>query len=512
MPLSLEKKAAMAATRKQIATDTLAATKAEALTARYKNFVNENVRWTSRRRLGATTPGRAERDMSTSDRRRAMAMARQRVEESPLIYGIHSARLDLIVGQGYRLVMRSGDAAWDRVVERWWNKQKDRLDVRGVRSWARLLRTLQARRDVDGDVGAVLIGGPYAEDSKVQVIEADRIRGARPGMTDDDGVELDDLGRYTRFFVGPRDPDSKAEPVSYSAADFIFYLNDGSERAERLRGVSAYLQVLALHGDYRDILDGIVQKVKNESFIGLKFWMESGGDGNLFGDSQGEAASDDGLARQHVDMVAGMNLQLLDGERAEVLESSNPSSQLSDFEKKLVSRIAFPVGLTYELVTGDYSQVNYSSSKAMLEGCRRRIKAEQDELEQVAQRIFQWRLSRAVKYGELTPPAGLATWWEHDWGRPGFPSFDPMKDAQALSMNLTNGVTSRRRWLADMGQGDDFDDIVGDLADERQKMLAAGLTTDVATFGKGGLSSEPDALQPDQQHDDEKPGGPPNDQ
>jgi capsid protein len=133
----------------------------EAATKAAKMYLNDNLKNTRKRKLGWTDPGRAERDLTNRDRRSAMAMARQKIEESPLAAAIINARLDNIVGAGFKLMMRTPDVAWDTEVENWWTLEKNRLDIRGTRPWAELLRCWQARHDVDGDVGILLVADVF---------------------------------------------------------------------------------------------------------------------------------------------------------------------------------------------------------------------------------------------------------------------------------------------------------------------------------------------------------------
>ena len=487
--MPLNKRLERAETKRRIA-------QAQAAEKSYRAYINENIAFTRKRKLGWTTPGNAERDFGSHDRKKAIATARQKVEETPLIAAIHQARLDHIVGNGFRLMMRSGDRDWDREVEKLWEFAKDTLDIRGVRSWRRMLRCLQGRRDVDGDVGAILVGDGQ---SKIQIIEADRIC-KDPDDSADTGIDFDQYGRPVRYYVVQRDNDAKARGRPYDARDFIFHCNDLTERAERQRGMTAYLQVFNLVSDYSDILEGMVQKVKNEAFIALKFWMQPGGDGNLFGDAQSTLSpAENGYDYSRVKMVPGMNLVLGDGEQVDVLESKSPHSEFQSFEKKIISRIAAPLGMTYELVTGDYSGLNDRLARVMMEGFKKRVRPEQAELGIHASRIFQWWLSREIKAGTIAPPSGLETWWNHRWGKPGFPYINVLQEAQANSLLLEKGLTSRTKILAEQGD-EDFDDLMDELAYETESIAERNIPT---TMVNGPAANRRAALQDDTEQEED---------
>jgi lambda family phage portal protein len=480
MALTLSQRLDRSETKRKIAEN-------EAATKRAKNYLNENLKSTRKRKLGWTDPGKAERDLTSRDRRTAMAMARQKVEESPLAAAIINARLDNIVGSGFKLMMRTGNAEWDTAVENWWMLEKNRLDIRGVRPWQELLRCWQARHDIDGDVGILMVADVFENvpQNYVQTIEGDRIAQNTNDLADT-GVEFDRYGMPKAFYVLPYDPKIKspldsqnnAKPIRYNAENFILYQNDLTYRANRARGVSTFLQVFNLMKDHEEILDGIVQKVKNEAFIGLQFRMDANEDGNLFGSAQREATAENGYDYSKVKMIPGMNLVMGEGEHVEVLESKSPHAEFDAFEKKLISRIAMPFGFSYELITGDYSAMNDRTARVQLKQFEKRIRREQNQLGVVASRIFQWALSRAVKAGVLSPPAGVNMWWTHSWGRPGFPYINPIQEAQANILLLEKGLTSRTKILADQGD-DDFEGLVQELAYEDEILKANDVSVSV---------------------------------
>lgn len=453
------------------------------------NFQNENLKVTRKRKLGATSPGKAERDMPTGDRRRAMAMARQRVEENPIVQTIVNARLDNIVGTGPRLRMRSGDIAWDVEVENWWTLEQDRLDIRGLSPFGWLCRMWQARRDIDGDVGIALVGDTFdgIPVSYVQTWEADHIC-RDPSKPDDCGVEFDEFGMPKVYYVMSDPDDRKADPKPFKREKFILYANDNTYRANRSRGITMFLQVFAILQDHADIIEGIVQKVKNESFIGIKYWMQPGGDGNLFGSAQSTDSSED-VDFSKVEMRPGMNLVLGDGEQAEVMESKSPHAEFDAFEKKLISRIALPFGFTYELLTGDYSAVNDRTARVMLKQFEKRVKVEQAMLGMTASRIFRWALSRAVKGKVITPPDGLNTWFDHGWGWTGTPYINPLQEAQADQIRLESRLTSRTRLLLDRGEVD-FDDLMDEIAYEDDAMMSRGISIEQQDSTQTGQTNQ----------------------
>lgn len=457
MSKTLEQKHKDALLKKQIA-------EARAST-RWLNYLNANLQSTRKRRLGWTVPGKASRDLTPSDRRKAMAMARQRVEENPMASAIIRTLRDYIVGNGYRLIMRSGDSGWDTAVEDWWEGYRDKIEISG-RDWMQLLSTALIRRNVDGDVGLLLAEDAYEEKALhyVQLVEADHI--IRDARTIDDGVDEDEYGHPKRYWIHPDPSNKDAKPVAVDAVNFILYKRDDSYRAHRTRGYSIFLPVFSAMQDHADIVENLQQLVKNASFIGLKFKMEPREGGNPFGSA---SVSEGGVDYGGVKMQPGTNLVLDEGEDAEVLESRNPTDQVQAYERTLLSRICVACGLTYELLTGDYGQLNERQARIVQQQFARHVRSEQQLLGAVASRIFQWALSRERKYNGLNPPQSVERWWRHRWGMPGFPYINVKQEAEAHLMLLSSGLTSRTRILSERGD-DDVDDILDELKYEQDQI------------------------------------------
>lgn len=476
-PDALSLKAREMKTRRRIAEDKVAIAQARLAVMAY---TNENLKQSRKRKLGWQIPSKAERDFSRYDRNRSMAMARQRVEENPIYLAINKARLDHIVGTGFRLRMMTKDKGWNKAVEERWRVKRDQLDIRGLRSWGEWQRCFKSRLDVDGDLGIVLVNDPDLRRWNIQLIEGDRIGRLDPKSEMDDGLVYDSMGALVMAYVldSPTDPKSEG---SYTAKNFIFAMSDSSDRAERRRGVTRYLQTFNLGEDHADILDGMVQKVKNASFMGLKFNLKS--PSNAFGGAGG-TITDGGTDFSKVELRAGTNVLLSPDESVGVIESNTPEATFLPFEKALLSRLSFPVGMTYELVTGDFSDLNYTSGRAMLTVVRAGVRCEQMALALKSSRIFLWDLKEAVKAGELNPPSGLKDWANHKWGVPTFPYLNPAQEAAADKIRIETRTASRQSILAERGD-EDIDDILDELEYESSEMQDRKIS-ELSTPGSGG--------------------------
>ena len=472
---------------------------------------NDNLRITRKRPTGSTTPGTPERDMTQLDRREALSKARQKVEESPIVSGIVQRLADNVVGNGFRLIPTTGDENFDKVIQRRWDIAKDQLDIRGVRTWGGLGQMWYVRKKVDGDIGINMVdGGMFADlrRSYVESLEGDRIY---KNLTDskDSGIDFSATGRPIRYWIGPRqqigdphptEPDIKAVR-SFNARNFILYAHYLGHRAERARGVSELLQNLNGFGDLEQIMDAVIQKVKNESFMGLKFELEAGPDGSIFGQSESTKTSEDGKRRRHVKLVPGLNVTASQGEKVDVIESKSPNSQFMPFIRFLLRYMGTLWGLPLELMLCDFSDTNYSGGRALLQCAKKRFQVEQHELGAVCSRIFQWWLAREIKYNGLVVPEGVDTPWSHQWGYPGWPYLDPAKEIKAYADAIANGLTSRQAVLAEIGDVN-IEDVAAQLGKEEKLFANAGATITIGQPGAANAQTEPGDDDGDDGEDD----------
>jgi len=453
----------------------------------FKWFTNRNLMPSRKRAIGSTTPAPAERDLPIGDFWRMIAMARQKCEESAIIAGMIKRLADNIVGSGYDLQMTTPDTKWNQEVESLWHTERDKLDIRSIRSWGRLQRAWWMRSRVDGDVGILLADGGKAQDgrvlSRVQTIEADRIWKDRSGQHY--GIDFNETtAQPETFWIAPSsygtgDLSATKTSTAIGWRDFVWFPHMPDERMERKRGVSILLQNLALIEDVEEIIENMVQKVKNESFIGLKFKMDRAPDGSMFGASLEETkTSEDGVKRKHMKMVPGMNIHMDPGEDAEVLESKTPHQQFEPFLRMLLRLVGSPAGLPLEMLLLDFSETNFSGGRGLMELAKKGFKIEQDELARPSSRVFQWWLSREIKHNGLKPPASVGNYWVHRWGHPGWPYLDPVKEVDANERAIGLGIKSRQQALDEMGGGE-IEDVIAQLAKENEMMKAVGLSTSI---------------------------------
>jgi len=479
----------------------------------YQLHINKNLRNTRKRPRGYTTPGPAKRDMSERDRLTAMAKARQKVAESPIVSGMIQTLAANAVGMGFKLAMTSGDDDYNREVEQRWKLAKDKLDIRGMRSWGQLLRLWFFRRFIDGDVGVWKIPGKLPEEGEparsfLQTIESHRIKDVENPQ--DSGVLFDRFGRPKTFLLMPTADrkDAQRRPLPpksrrIKATDMIFYANFPGERAEEERGTSNLLQNLNAFTDLEQIIESMMDKVKKEALMGIKFGMESAENGSIFGsDLEETKAGEDGKQRKHVNVVQGMNFHLRPGETVEPFESKSPNGSYDPFIKLMLRMNGTNLGLPLEVLLYDWSGTSYSGGRMITESAKKQWRIDQRDLGIPASKAFEFWIAREIKHNGLTPPPKVLTKrlaWAHRWVTPGWPYIDPVKEVTAQGQALALGLTSHQNELDETGNGEDFEDLM--IQREKESRIAA-------THGQtlfGGMPGQPIlGTPPETEEDDEQ--------
>lgn len=154
------------------------------------------------------------------------------------------------------------------------------------------------------------------------------------------------------------------------------------------------------------------------------------------------------------------------GLKPEFFDPTHPTTAFDAFDRAVLRTISTGLGVAYASLTGDLTDVNYSSIQVGLRPEQTRWRKRQRWLrDHLHARVYEEWLRWALTAGGLdVGRTRYADLLAYEFMGRGFPSADPRKDAEAHQMDLGMGLTSRRRIAAE--RGDDFEEIVADLAEE----------------------------------------------
>jgi lambda family phage portal protein len=197
--------------------------------------------------------------------------------------------------------------------------------------------------------------------------------------------------------------------------------------------------------------------------------------------NEGELTPDDIENNQRIsEFEPGTFKYLAPGENVTVPSIDSPDQQFEMFVRNKVRRFASGFGCSYETLSRDFSDTNYSSSRLSLLEDREHWRVVQNYLiENFHMRVFREWLSLAVLSGELPFPDYELRPERYDtprWMPRGWTWVDPLKEVKAYREAEQAGYMTKSQIIAQ--SGGDYDDNVSELAREQQLAKDAGLTLD----------------------------------
>ncbi|QDT95544.1 phage portal protein [Gimesia aquarii] len=131
------------------------------------------------------------------------------------------------------------------------------------------------------------------------------------------------------------------------------------------------------------------------------------------------------------------------GEEIQSVQSNRPNNTFESFIMLLNRYVGIPIGLPLELVLLDFSHVNFASSRQLLNQAQRRFEIEQDDFAWFLFKIYQFWLDVRIERGFYDRDKLGANPYKHVWGFPGWPSPNPLQDAQACALAIQYAFGSR---------------------------------------------------------------------
>jgi lambda family phage portal protein len=193
----------------------------------------------------------------------------------------------------------------------------------------------------------------------------------------------------------------------------------------------------------------------------------------------------EGLADANGVSLAGLEpgtMQLLEpGEDVKFSQPADVGASYAEFLRMQFRAVAAAMGITYEMLTGDLTQVNYSSIRAGLLEFRRRCEAIQHGVivHQLCRPIWRAWMEQAALEGALDLPGFVERKREYlaaKWIPQGWQWVDPKKEFDAMLTAIRAGLLSRSEAISAFGY--DAEDIDREIAADNQRADELGLVFD----------------------------------
>ena len=244
-------------------------------------------------------------------------------------------------------------------------------------------------------------------------------------------------------------------------------------RPGQIRGEPWLARALIKLHDLDQYDDAELQRKKTAAMF-AGFITRLAPDDNLLGVGKGGSEST-------VEFEPGTMQILEPGEDVKFSEPADVGSSYAEFLRMQFRAVAAAMGITYEMLTGDLTQVNYSSIRAGLLEFRRRCEAIQHSVivHQLCRPIWQAWLDQALLDGSLTLPGyskRLRDYRAVKWIPQGWQWVDPKKEFEAMKTAIRSGLLSRSQAIS--GFGYDAEDMDREIAADNQRADELGLVFD----------------------------------
>jgi lambda family phage portal protein len=308
------------------------------------------------------------------------------------------------------------------------------------------------------------------------------------------GVECDRFGRAVAYWITERhqgDIRFKGPPANryerVPASD-IFHLRI-VDRWPQTRGEPWLHTVLRKIDEMNEYTGSEVSAARAASYY-------FGTIKSALGDTLTDEEEDDGGQVMNIEPLTIQ--QLGPGEELTFHTPNRPNSALDPFLRYMLREVAAGVGVSYEALSRDYSQSNYSSSRLSLLDDRDLWRV----LQQWWIRSFRlpmhkvWMRQAVLSQVLTTVPVEQyaldASKFEAVLFKPrGWSWIDPTKEVTAYKEAIKAGLISATDVIAATGDGRDIEDVVNALKREKAMYEAAGITVDTDVAAVAELNAPP---------------------
>lgn len=286
------------------------------------------------------------------------------------------------------------------------------------------------------------------------------------------GIEFDKDGKRSHIWVYDRHPAEFAatsRPIPIEDCAHIYLV----ERPGQVRGVPWLSAAMTRLRDLDGYEDAQLMRQKIASLYAA--FITKNDPNAAFGNAQ-EAEEVESLYPGAVEYLAP-------GESI-TFASPPPATDYDNYVRRVLQGIATGIGMTYESLTGDLSNVNFSSGRMGWLEFQRNVQEWQSQMlvPMLMEPVWGWFIQ------SLSLRSTIPSTIEVGWTMPRREMIDPSKEVKALSDMVRNGFMSWSEAIRTLGG--DPDDVATELAANYKLWDANGLKLQVDPRWDAGKSAE----------------------
>jgi len=403
-----------------------------------------------------------------------------------------------VVGTGINLQAKvmidkdNEDEELNQQIEELWSEwcRPRNCDVSGQQSFQEMQLMAVRRKLVDGGIFFIKV---YTSDGSVplslqprEVDELETSLSSLPGVKGNrivGGIEFNKFNKPVAYHFKVFTPDGyytgESERID---AKYVIYLWK-KQRPTQIREISPLAKTIPRVRDVNEFVEAI--SVKERILACLSVFVTKQTASGL---GRGVNSVDTKSGYPVKTISPGMIQELQPGESVSVVNPSGQSSNAKEFIATEQRLAGSGQGLSYEAVSRDMSQVNYSSARQGLLEDQRTYKLEQQYLiEHFCMEVYTEFVISAVLSGKLKIPdfwQRKSKYLKHVWIPSGWSWIDPLKEVKANSEALSTGQDTLARICAE--RGEDWRDVLRQRAKEKQLAEDLGISITGGEKKNGG--------------------------
>lgn len=202
---------------------------------------------------------------------------------------------------------------------------------------------------------------------------------------------------------------------------------------------------------------------------------------------------------------------LFPGTKLHLNQAGEPGGVGSEFEQSLLRYISAMLGVSYEQLSHDYSQTNYSSARAAAAETEKHMKARKKMIaDRFASLVYRLWFEEAMNAGDITSlPRSAPNFYEAmnaeaytacDWIGASKGQIDELKETQAAKLRRDSGLSTLEEECARRGL--DYRDVLRQQAREKKLEAEYGLDFSGANTGKAPNSPAASGAEDDPNRQD----------
>lgn len=440
------------------------------------------------------------------------ARVRQLVRDCPHFARAVNVQVDFTVGCGMHFQSRVQNPKWapgseeprlDRLACQkiedavsWW---MDEADASGRLHFGELER-LAKRQDVE--TGEYLFVKTLLKDPKrfipfaVMAYESDWLTSdfsqVAKGNEVDQGKEFDPAtGRIVAYHfrrpsgLGVYDLGIASGKTTRIEAQYVVNGFD-QQRAGQLSGVSPLVTAVLIARDLDDYIGATVDTAK----LAAKYLaLIETPDPVQF--QAGRVETVDG--RKFEELENAIIEYLRPGEKVTLAKNDTVGETFSPFTKFILRVMSIGSGVSYSLLSGDYSETNYTSLRGERQDLLRMFKYPQfRHIKHFTAPLIQEAIGWSVLAGKLKLPgyeANPRPWWRAVYIPPGAEPIDPLRESKSNRDDMAGGLRSPQEIAAQRGR--DLEEVYDEIAEAKAMAKERGLSFEEADTA---LANNPAAL------------------